>query len=430
MFHSAGARPRPSIPTPWSSTSRPSSPAWPARGGRRTACRCTTPRRRSQPLSRSCRPPSPPRRSAARALPVIERFASEGGGTAVGATSTSAAGRARSAARSITNGSVVIAAITSCTNTSNPSVMVAAGLLAKKAVERGLKTKPWVKASLAPGSKVVTDYLHDAGLDSYLDQLRFNLVGYGCTTCIGNSGPLPAGDLRGDQPRRPRRRRRPQRQPQLRGPDQLRRPRQLPGLAPAGRRLRPGRHDGHRPPERPAGHRHRRAGRSTSRTSGPPSSEIQDSDPEVGPVGDVPAPSTPRSSRATSAGARCRCREGDLYEWDEASTYVKNPPYFTDMGVEPAPVAPIENARVLAVLGDSITTDHISPAGSIKPDSPAGRYLIERGVERGRLQFLRRPARERRGDGPRARSPTSGSATGWPRGPRGAGPATCPTANR
>ena len=99
----------------------------------------------------------------------------------------------------ITHGSVVIAAITSCTNTSNPSVMVAAGLLAKKAVEHGLETKPWVKASLAPGSKVVTDYLNDAGLDTYLDQLRFNLVGYGCTTCIGNSGPLPAGDLRGDQ---------------------------------------------------------------------------------------------------------------------------------------------------------------------------------------------------------------------------------------
>ena len=133
----------------------------------------------------------PPRPAAGASLPVLERFSSEGGQTAIGVAEHEVANGAAEAA-SLTNGSVVIAAITSCTNTSNPSVMVAAGLLAKKAVEKGLRTKPWVKASLAPGSKVVTDYLHDAGLDTYLDQLRFNLVGYGCTTCIGNSGPLPA----------------------------------------------------------------------------------------------------------------------------------------------------------------------------------------------------------------------------------------------
>ena len=129
--------------------------------------------------------------------------------------------------------------------------MIAAGLVAKKAVERGLTTQPWVKASLAPGSKVVTDYLDDAGLTPYLDKLRFNLVGYGCTTCIGNSGPLSPGDLQGDPRRRPRHRGGPQRQPELRGADQLRRPGQLPGLAPAGRRLRPRRDDGHRPDQRP-----------------------------------------------------------------------------------------------------------------------------------------------------------------------------------
>src|SRR5262249_33948459 len=132
---------------------------------------------------------APPKQAPTSALPVIERFASEGGGTAVGADDQVAHEAATSAAP-ISNGSVVIAAITSCTNTSNPSVMIAAGLLAEKAVKRGLRTKPWVKASLAPGSKAVTDYLKHAGLQTYLDQLRFNLVGYGCTTCIGNSGPL------------------------------------------------------------------------------------------------------------------------------------------------------------------------------------------------------------------------------------------------
>ena len=142
---------------------------------------------------------------------------------------------------------MVIAAITSCTNTSNPSVMIGAGLVAKKAVENGLTRKPWVKTSLAPGSKVVTDYLKKAGLDTYLDQIGFNLVGYGCTTCIGNSGPLPDEISGGDQRARPGRGVGAQRQPQLRGPHPAGRARQLPRVAAAGRGLRAGRLDEHRP---------------------------------------------------------------------------------------------------------------------------------------------------------------------------------------
>ena len=273
----------------------------------------------------------------------------------------------------------MIAAITSCTNTSNPSVMIAAGLVAKKAVERGLTTQPWVKASLAPGSKVVTDYLDDAGLTPYLDKLRFNLVGYGCTTCIGNSGPLSleiskaihdddlvtvavlsgnrnfegrinsdvranylaspplvvayalAGTMDIDLTTRPDRQRPP-------GPAGL----------PQGHLADPGR-----------GRRRDPASRSGPRCS---------------------TRNTARSSRATSGGTRSRSPQGDLYEWDDSSTYVKNPPYFVGMPDQPPPVEEISGARALAVLGDSITTDHISPAGSIKVQGPAGRYLIEHGV--------------------------------------------------
>ena len=275
--------PRRSTPTRSSSTWRPSSRAWPARSGRRTACRCA--RRRPSFAERAegdARDPAGrAKATAARRhdgpptdLKSESRLEGEGGGgTAVGVEDPTAPAAAYRPLRAgyITHGSVVIAAITSCTNTSNPSVMVAAGLLAKKAVERGLTTKPWVKTSLAPGSKVVTDYLKDAGLDAYLDQLRFHLVGYGCTTCIGNSGPLPleiskaihdddlvaVAVLCG--------------QPQLRGADQLRGPGQLPRLAAAGRRLRPGRHHGHRPARPSRSATTRAASRSTSRTSGRPS---------------------------------------------------------------------------------------------------------------------------------------------------------------
>jgi aconitate hydratase len=279
---------------------------------------------------------------------------------------------------SIKNGSVVIAAITSCTNTSNPSVMVAAGLLAKKAVERGLMTKPWVKASLAPGSKVVTDYLHDSGLDTYLDELRFNLVGYGCTTCIGNSGPLPAAISEAIHK------------------DDL-----VAAAVLSGNRNFEGRINQDvranylaSPPLVVA---YALAGTMEIDLQTEPLGRDQKGDPVY--LKDI-WPSQREIQETILKSVRSEMFQtkyaevfegderwsdlpvpaGDLYEWDASSTYVKNPPYFVDMAVAPQPVAPIVKARVLALLGDSITTDHISPAGSIKADSPAGKYLIERGV--------------------------------------------------
>jgi aconitate hydratase len=303
-----------------------------------------------------------------------------GGGTAVGVEDPTAPAAAYRPLRSgyITNGSVVIAAITSCTNTSNPSVMVAAGLLAKKAVARGLATKPWVKASLAPGSKVVTDYLKDAGLDEPLDKLRFNLVGYGCTTCIGNSGPLSleiskaiheddlvtVAVLSGNRNFEGRI------NSEVRA-NYLASPPLVVAYALAGTmdidlQNEPLGEDQHGKPV-------------YLKDIWPTQKEVQDtilksvrSDmyrKEYGEVfeGDERWNSLPVPT-------------GDLYEWDDTSTYVKNPPYFIGMSEKPAPVAEIKGARALAVLGDSITTDHISPAGSIKVQSPAGRYLTEHGV--------------------------------------------------
>ena len=294
------------------------------------------------------------------------------------ATSGQAGANGDQAAAGVTQGSVVIAAITSCTNTSNPSVMIAAGLLAKKAVERGLETKPWVKASLAPGSKVVTDYLHHAGLDQYLDRLRFNLVGYGCTTCIGNSGPLApaisekvqkddlvvAAVLSGNRNFEGRI------NADVRA-NYLASPPLVVAYALAGTMevdlqtepLGTGR-DG-----RPV----------YLRDVWPSQLEIEDAITRS-----VRPEMFETEYRAVFAGdtawGSLAAPTGDLYAWDLASTYVKNPPYFLDMAVEPAPVEPIKDARVLAFLGDSITTDHISPAGSIKATGPAGRYLVERGV--------------------------------------------------
>jgi len=277
------------------------------------------------------------------------------------------------------HGSVVIAAITSCTNTSNPSVLMAAGLVAKKAVEKGLARRPWVKTSLAPGSKVVTEYLAKAGLTPYLDQLGFQTVGYGCTTCIGNSGPLPepiskaidAGSL-------------------------------VAAAVLSGNRNFEGRV-----------HAEVRANYLAS----PPLvvayalAGTVDFDPYVEPLGtgkdgkpvflkDV------WPTRAEVQGEVDKCIDramfekvygavfdgdaewrklavptGDLYAWDGKSTYVKHPPYFEGMGREPGAVTDVANARVLLVLGDSITTDHISPAGSIKKSGPAGLYLVEHGVD-------------------------------------------------
>jgi aconitate hydratase len=276
------------------------------------------------------------------------------------------------------HGHVVIAAITSCTNTSNPTVMIGAGLLARKAVERGLQSKPWVKTSLAPGSTVVTDYLEQAGLDQFLDRLGFNLVGYGCTTCIGNSGPLPeaiseavnAHDL-------------------------------VVCSVLSGNRNFEGRIQQDvrnnylaSPPLCVA---YALAGRMDVDLTTDPLGEDSDGNPvylaDVWPSGEeikstiadaVRQDMFERSYADVFTGderwRELETPEGDRYTWPD-STYVRKPSFFDGMEAEPAPVEPITGARVLALLGDSVTTDHISPAGAIKKDSPAGRWLIESGVE-------------------------------------------------
>jgi aconitate hydratase len=276
------------------------------------------------------------------------------------------------------HGAVVIAAITSCTNTSNPSVMVAAGLVAKRAVERGLRSQPWVKTSLAPGSKVVTEYLREAGLTPYLEALGFNLVGYGCTTCIGNSGPLPAAVAAAVEEG---------------------------GLVVAsvlsGNRNFEGRINSDvranylaSPPLVVA---YALAGRIDVDLTTEPLGTGSDGQPvflkDIWPRRMEIEETVLRALRAEMfhreyadvyAGDErwngLAVPAGDIYAWDEASTYVRRPPYFADMPAEPAAVEDIHGARVLGVFGDSITTDHISPAGSIKAASPAGKYLTEHGV--------------------------------------------------
>ena len=304
-----------------------------------------------------------------------------GGGTAIGAEDKAAPAAAYRPLNQgmIDHGSVVIAAITSCTNTSNPSVMVAAGLLAKKAVERGLMTKSWVKASLAPGSKVVTGYLDDAGLTPYLDKLRFNLVGYGCTTCIGNSGPLSAEISQAIKD------------------DDL-----VAVAVLSGNRNFEGRINSEiranylaSPPLVVA---YGLAGTMDIDLKNDSLGNGKDGQPvylkDIWPTQQEVADTVGRSVRVEmfhkeygevfEGDDRWRSLPvptGDLYEWDDSSTYVKNPPYFQGMPRDPAPVVEIAGARVLAVLGDSITTDHISPAGSIKVQGPAGRYLTAHNVE-------------------------------------------------
>jgi aconitate hydratase len=303
-----------------------------------------------------------------------------GGGTAIGVEDPGAPAAAHRRLRvgSLQHGSVVIAAITSCTNTSNPSVMIAAGLLAKKAVARGLRTKPWVKASLAPGSKVVTDYLQQAGLDKDLDMLRFNLVGYGCTTCIGNSGPLPSEISK-----------------EIHDDDLV------VAAVLSGNRNFEGRINSDvranylaSPPLVVA---YALAGtmdidllnEPIDRDSGGNPVYLKDIWPTQREVADTIRDAVRSEMFLKEYGEvfqgderwnSLEVPEGDLFAWDERSTYVKNPPYFVGMPDQPPPVAAIAGARVLAVLGDSITTDHISPAGSIKATSPAGKYLIEHGV--------------------------------------------------
>jgi aconitate hydratase len=278
----------------------------------------------------------------------------------------------------LTNGSVVIAAITSCTNTSNPSVMVAAGVLAKKAVEKGLSSKPWVKTSLAPGSKVVTDYYTESGLLPYLEQLRFNVVGYGCTTCIGNSGPLP---------------------------DAISNEIHAGGLVVSAVLSGNRNFEGRVHPEVRANYlaspplvvAYALAGKVDIDWENEPIGTGTDGRPvflrDIWPTHEEVQAVTERAIRQDAFAKiyasvydgdanwkGLRVPTGDLYQWDASSTYIANPPYFEGMTTTPPPVGEIHGARVLALLGDSITTDHISPAGSIKKDSPAGKYLIEHGV--------------------------------------------------
>jgi aconitate hydratase len=277
------------------------------------------------------------------------------------------------------HGAVVIAAITSCTNTSNPSLMIGAGLLAKKATERGLKTKPWVKTSLAPGSKVVTDYLDAAGLTKFLEAQRFHLVGYGCTTCIGNSGPLPTAIGEAIE------------QHGLVAVSVLSGNRNFEGrvhpLVRANYLASP-----------PLVVAYALAGRmDMDLVTEPLGTDKSGKDVFLRDIWPTPQEVEETMRRAVTTESfrkqygevflgdaswrGLRVPEGDLYAWDAKSTYIQHPPYFVDMPAEPAPVRDIRGARVLAMLGDSITTDHISPAGSIKPDSPAGQYLIGLGVK-------------------------------------------------
>ena len=278
------------------------------------------------------------------------------------------------------HGSVVIAAITSCTNTSNPSVMVAAGLLAKNAVERGLARKPWVKSSLAPGSKVVTEYYDKAGLTPFLEALGFHTVGYGCTTCIGNSGPLSAeisqaideGELVVCAVLSGNRNFEARIHPEVKA-NYLASPPLVVAYALAGRI------DLDLTTEA--------IGQDLSGADvflsdlWPSAEEVRDTI-----AGALSEEMYRRTYEDVFTGdenwAALPVPEGDLFSWDPDSTYVRHPPYFEGMEAEPGAVEDIEGARCLVMVGDSVTTDHISPAGAIKLDSPAGRYLQEHGVER------------------------------------------------
>ena len=301
---------------------------------------------------------------------AIARFEDEGGGGTATIAQT---------AMDIYDGAVVIAAITSCTNTSNPSVLVGAGLLARNAVERGLSTQPWVKTSLAPGSKVVTDYLEKAGLREYLDRLGFNLVGYGCTTCIGNSGPLPTDVAEAVADRD-----------------------LIVAAVLSGNRNFEGRiHAQVRanylasPPLVVA---YALAGRIDIDLTSEPLGIGRDGRPvylaEIWPSDDeISATIAKAIGQEMFAAEYAHVFDGDenwrelrvegseRYEWDPQSEYIKKPPYFEGMPQQPAPLEDIHGARAIAVLGDSVTTDHISPAGSISKISPAAKYLLEHGIE-------------------------------------------------
>ena len=305
-----------------------------------------------------------------RANGAISRFEDEGGGGTATIAQT---------VDEVDDGSVVIAAITSCTNTSNPSVLIGAGLLARNAYERGLRTKSWVKTSLAPGSKVVTDYLAKAGLQEYLDRLGFNLIGYGCTTCIGNSGPLPSdvADAVADADL-------------------------IVAAVLSGNRNFEGRiHPQVRanylasPPLVVA---YALAGRIDVDLTTEPLGTGSDGKPvflrEIWPSNDTIAATMAQCIseemfrreyadvfKGDENWSGLNVAASERYSWDLESEYVKRPPYFDGMPARPEPLRDVRGARAIAVLGDSVTTDHISPAGSIARSSPAGKYLSERGIE-------------------------------------------------
>ena len=310
-----------------------------------------------------------------------ERFLNEGGDTAVGHDQSvdSEGQHVKANGSKVSDGSVVIAAITSCTNTSNPAVMLGAGLLARKAVEKGLKTKPWVKTSLAPGSKVVTDYLEKTGLMDDLDKLGFYLVGYGCTTCIGNSGPLPAEVT-----------------------DAIHEKNLVVGSVLSGNRNFEGRIH----PETKLNYlaspplvvAYALAGTLDLDLTSEPIGQDKDGKdvylkdiwPSNKEISDLMATAvtsemfTKNYSDVFKGDARwnaIKSPDGDLYDWSDESTYIKNPPYFDGMTMDLPDIKDIDGAYCLGLFGDSITTDHISPAGAIKKDSPAGKFLMERGVE-------------------------------------------------
>jgi aconitate hydratase len=277
------------------------------------------------------------------------------------------------------DGAVVISAITSCTNTSNPSVLMAAGLLAKKAVERGLMRKPWVKASLAPGSKVVSDYLAVAQLTPYLDELGFNLVGYGCTTCIGNSGPLPdeiesaikEGDLTVAAVLSGNRNFEGRIHPLIKT-NWLASPPLVVAYALAGNMKINLQSD-------PIG-QDQQGNNVFLKDIWPSPEEIAEAVQKV--TSDMFHKEYAEVFDGTPEWQQIKVSEAATYDWDGDSTYIRLSPFFDDMEKTPKPVQDIKGARILAMLGDSVTTDHISPAGSIKAESPAGRYLLSHGVER------------------------------------------------
>jgi len=311
----------------------------------------------------------------------MDRWEQEGGNpTAVGVEDPGVSEHVPASVKnSLKHGSVVIAAITSCTNTSNPSVMIGAGLLAKKAVQKGLSVPPWVKTSLAPGSKVVRDYLEKAGLTSYLEKLKFHIVGYGCTTCIGNSGPLPAevsqaidekdlvvaSVLSGNRNFEGRI------NSEVRA-NYLMSPPLVVAFALAGRIDTDLRKDA----------------LGTGRDGKPvyladvwPTQREVEEAIQQSVTSDMFAKSYADVFQGDERWRGLDIPQGQTYAWEKDSTYIRRAPYFDDMKLQPSPLEEIKGARVLAVLGDSVTTDHISPTGSIKKDGPAGKYLQEHGVK-------------------------------------------------